>query len=42
MKVASSFFFTLTHPCNIDMYINNIVVCGLHLWLYVFEVPVLG
>ena len=34
---CSSYFFTFTHPCNIEMYINKVVV----LWLYLFEVPVI-
>ena len=43
MKVAALFFCTHTHPCNIDMNIKIILwSCGLLLWLYLFEVPVLG
>ena len=42
MKVASSFFLHLHIHAILTCTINNIVVCGLHLWLYVFEVPVLG
>ena len=36
MKVAALIFLTHTHPCNIDMNINNIVVLSLVLWLYLF------